>query len=76
MAGIIEVDETTIYNCEKGRTEPPAGNFPKIIEFLGYVPYDPQMSFGEKLFCWRRCLGMSQKEFARMVGVGPSTVLR
>jgi transcriptional regulator with XRE-family HTH domain len=39
VATMIEVTESTIWNWEHG-TEPELRHMPKIIEFLGYVPFE------------------------------------
>lgn len=39
VAKIIGVTESTVWNWEHG-TEPELRNMPKIIEFLGYVPFE------------------------------------
>jgi DNA-binding XRE family transcriptional regulator len=38
VALILGVDESSVTNWEKNRTKPMLHLFPKIIEFLGYVP--------------------------------------
>jgi DNA-binding XRE family transcriptional regulator len=46
---------------------------PRIIEFLGYVPYDAQAkTLGEQIIAYRKLLGLTQKELARRLGVGPA----
>ena len=77
VAKIIGVSEATIYNWENRRTlEPPVSVYPKIFMFLGYVPYDSMMPFCERLVVWRKSLGLTQREFARQVGLDTGTILR
>jgi len=69
VSKIIGVSKTTIYNWENARTtKPPVSIYPKVYEFLGYCIYDPGMPLKEKLVCWRKGLGLSQRKFAKRVG--------
>lgn len=36
------ISEETIYNWESGRNQPDIKLIPKIIKFLGYVPFEPE----------------------------------
>ena len=47
---------------------------PHIIDFLGYAPYDPTWSFGQRLKAIRSALGLSQEQLARRAGLDESTV--
>ena len=50
---------------------------PKVIEFLGYVPFEKNPeTLGEKIVYNRRLKGMTQKELARQIGVDPTTLAR
>ena len=43
----------TICNWEINRTSPQLRFIPKIITFLGYVPYDTQSgTFGKRIVAW------------------------
>ncbi|MEX1138902.1 MAG: helix-turn-helix transcriptional regulator [Bacteroidota bacterium] len=77
VARLIAVDETTVYNWERGYTKPPLRHMPKILEFLGYdpSPNEPR-TIGEKLLKYRRDRGMTQKELARQIGIDPTTLSR
>jgi transcriptional regulator with XRE-family HTH domain len=73
----IGVDEATIYNWENNRLSPSLYSIPKIIKFLGYVPFNLQpKTLGGKLLTYRKVLGVSQKELAQKLGVDPSTLAR
>jgi transcriptional regulator with XRE-family HTH domain len=76
VAAQIGVNKDTIYNWEMNRTEPEVRFIPKIINFLGYTPYDPGWSFGEWLRAIRSTLGLSQEQLARSAGLDESTVLK
>jgi len=77
VAKILGVSQDTIYNWENNRTSPSLRSIPKIIEFLGYIPYDIQgLSPGEELRLLRKCLGLSQEKLAKGLGIDPSTLWR
>lgn len=65
----------TYRNWEKNRSNPSLHFIPKIIQFLGYTPYDASnLDFGKKIAAKRRLLGLSQKDLARLIGVDPCTI--
>ena len=77
VAQKLGINKTTVYNWENNRTSPSMNHIPKIIEFLGYVPYDtPPRTLGDKISTSRRLLGLTQKELARRLGIDPSTLGR
>jgi len=78
VAGIIGVVQETVWNWEKGATNPAVRCLPGIIEFLGYVPaeYTTPKTSGEKIVISRKLLGISQKTLARMLDVDPGTLAR
>jgi DNA-binding XRE family transcriptional regulator len=65
-----------VYLWETNRTSPTLPFLPRIIEFLGYSPYDPAWSPGERLTWIRRYLGLSQETMARRLRVDPGTLGR
>ena len=65
----------SIYSWENNLTKPAIRYIPKIIEFLGYVPFDTSnLSVGEKIVVYRRLLGLSQKKQAHRLGIDQSTL--
>jgi DNA-binding XRE family transcriptional regulator len=66
--------EFSFHNWETNRTEPEVRVIPQIIDFLGYVPYNPNWSFGERLKAVRSALGLSQDQFAKLAGLDESTI--
>ena len=70
----IGVTEDTISSWERGAHEPALGYMPKVIEFLGYVPFETCKTLGERICLYRMSLGLSQVEFARKLGVTHSTI--
>jgi transcriptional regulator with XRE-family HTH domain len=76
MAQKLGVCEPSIYNWENNQVAIPAIKYiPKIIEFLGYVPFDTAtLSIGEEIVIYRRLLGLSQKKLAHKLGIDPCTL--
>ena len=75
VANIIGTTESTIWNWENNYVSPSLSYIPKIIEFLGYIPYDiSNKTLGDKLLIHRKLLGFSQRKFALLIGIDPSTL--
>jgi transcriptional regulator with XRE-family HTH domain len=66
----------SVYLWEANRVAPTLPFLPKIIEFLGYCPFDPAWSSGERLTWIRRYFGLSQEAMARRLRVDPGTLAR
>jgi transcriptional regulator with XRE-family HTH domain len=74
---IIGADESTVYNWEKGYTVPALWFYPKIIDFLGYIPFEVKpKTLGERLIFYRKVQGISRKKLAKQLGVDPATLAR
>jgi site-specific DNA recombinase len=77
VAQKVGVDEATIYNWENNRSSPELHYIPKVIEFLGYVPFDGQpKTLGERIVLYRRLHGITQEVLAHSLGVDPTTLAR
>jgi len=77
VARRLDVNEATTYNWENSRTLPRVAFVPRIIAFLGYVPYRvPSQTLGERIVAFRRVRGLTQNELALRLGVDPSTLGR
>jgi len=70
----LEVSPETVTNWELGQTEPEIRYWPAILRFLGDDPLPEPMTLPEHLKAVRRCLGLSQRHLAGLLGVDPSTV--
>jgi transcriptional regulator with XRE-family HTH domain len=71
----FHVDDTTIYLWEKNRVRPSLAQIPKIIDFLGYDPFEKEpATLGDKIREYRRIHGLSQKKLAEQTGVDQSTL--
>ncbi len=67
VAARIGVTEATVWGWEHGR-EPELRSMPKIIEFLGYVPFEcPDDPLG-KLRYFKRVNGLSFKRLGVLMG--------
>lgn len=70
VAKIIGVTESTVWNWEHG-TEPELRYLPKIIEFLGYVPFEcPDDPVG-RLRYYKRVNGLSYEMLGELMGRDP-----
>ncbi len=77
VALILGVEEVTIWNWENNHSSPQLHYIPRIIKFLGYVPFDNQpKTLGERIVNYRRLSGITQKELANYLGVDPTTLAR
>jgi len=77
VAVTIGVDTTTVYNWEKGHSEPELRFIQRIIEFLGYEPDGPKpVTLGDRIKRYRYLKGITQKELARQIGIDPTTLSR
>lgn len=77
VAGLLGIDEATVYNWENNRSSPSLHLIPKVIEFLGYLPFSAEgRGLGERIVWMRRAFGIRQDELARKLGVDPSTLAR
>ena len=75
VANMIGVCEDSITLWENNRNEPSIIYYPKIIIFLGYVPFEIDVStLGGQIKLYRYLHGLSQEELARKLEVNESTV--
>jgi transcriptional regulator with XRE-family HTH domain len=77
VARIIGVDEASVHNWERDLRKPSIAIIPKILKFLGYVPFEITTgSLEEKIKTQRRILGLSQKALAKRLKIDPGTLAR
>ena len=75
VAKMIGVSTDTITYWENGRFVPKVMFTPQIIGFLGYNPFQIDTdTLGGKVKHYRYQKGLSQKRFAKLIGVDPSTI--
>ena len=76
VAKMIGCDEMTVVNWEKGHASPRIHHMPKVIEFLGINPLQKCDTLAQRIVSRRKALGITQKDFARELGIDPSTLAR
>jgi len=76
VAERLGTNSGTITNWELGHTRPEIRFLPGIVRFLGYEPWAAGASVGESLLTFRQEQGLSQAEFARLLGIDPATLSR
>ncbi|MFF5383385.1 helix-turn-helix domain-containing protein [Pedobacter suwonensis] len=75
VARICGVTEDCIANWEKNRSIPQIQFFPHIIRFLGYLPFEVDLTtLSGKLKAHRHIYGLSQKQLGKTLGVDGSTI--
>ena len=65
-----------VRNWENNWHGPDLQSLPKIIEFLGYCPYEPSLPMFQRLVIWRSYNGLSQETMAKLIDIDPSTLSR
>jgi DNA-binding XRE family transcriptional regulator len=71
----LEVDPMSISYWETNWYSPSLRVIPKIVKFLGYLPYDiSSMNLAERIVTMRRCIGLSREELAERLGVDESSL--
>jgi transcriptional regulator with XRE-family HTH domain len=77
VAQLLEVNETSVYDWEKHRTDPMVHLIPRITHFLGCTPpLFIEQTTGQKIVTYRHVRGMSQRSLALKLKVDPGTLGR
>jgi len=77
VAEIVGCDKITVVNWEKGHTAfPQINHMAGVVRFLGFNPLPEGYTMAQRLVNRRKAQGLTQKEFARQVGVDPSTLAK
>jgi transcriptional regulator with XRE-family HTH domain len=75
VAFMLKCDKTSVHNWEHSLYSPSLQYYHRIIEFLGYAPYDAtKMTLGQKIRAKRWFMGISQEKLAKRLRVDPSTL--
>ncbi len=75
LAKRIGVEETTISNWENNRSKPKIYLLPKIIQFLGYTPFElTNETIGDKIIAYQKEHGLSQRKLAKLLSVDQTTI--
>ena len=75
VSRIIGVTRAMISAWETNPVEPAVKHIPKIIEFLGYVPFERGKTLGQRITIYRKTLGLSHYQLAKKLGVAPCTIM-
>ena len=76
VAERLGLDECTVGNWEKDRTYPAVRYLPRLIEYLGYDPFPPPQSLGERLWAKRWASELSRKRLVALIGIDDGTIQR
>jgi DNA-binding XRE family transcriptional regulator len=67
--------EDTIVLWENNRVQPTVKYYPRIVQFLEYIPIHFETdTLGEKITKYRSSKGLNQAELAKKLGVDKSTI--
>lgn len=73
LARILKVTDSTVWNWENNRSNPPVHQCKQVIAFLGYDPFPEPDTFAERLIAFRRVKGLRVKDAARLANVDPAS---
>lgn len=74
-AEMIGVSEGTLMTWETHKYVPQIAHLPKIIKFLGYVPFDSGcQTLQDRIKYYRKLLGLTQEQLAKLAGTGKGTI--
>jgi DNA-binding XRE family transcriptional regulator len=76
IASEFGVNTWTYLLWEKDRSKPLPRYFPGIFAFLGYDPFPPPQTLGERLERKRLQMGLSYEEAAKIIDVDEGTFIR
>ncbi len=74
VAARIGVSEASVYNWERG-AEPELVHIPKIIKFLGYVPFEQPSDVLGQLRYFKLINGMSFERLGAITGRDPEQLV-
>ncbi|TCC95041.1 helix-turn-helix domain-containing protein [Pedobacter hiemivivus] len=75
VAKMFSVSEDCITYWENNRSKPQINHYPRIIQFLGYFPFELDTStIKGQIKAYRYVNGLSQKRFAMLMNADPVTV--
>ena len=76
-AKIIGTNATSLMTWERNQRTPSISFIPKIIEFLGYIPFDKEFDdIGNKIAFFRKISGMNFKKLGKLLNIDPGTLSR
>jgi DNA-binding transcriptional regulator YiaG len=76
LAVVLNTCEDTVTGWESQRSKPVISWYPKIIQFLGYYPYDhPADTAAGLIERCRHVLGLSYEKLGKLIGVHGSVIV-
>lgn len=76
VAIILNVSEDCVTYWENNRSKPQIKYYPQIIKFLGYCPFELDLTtFEGRIKAYRYLNGLSRKHFGKLIEVDPQTVV-
>jgi len=75
VANLIGVSEDSVTYWEKKRSKPRICYYPKIIQFLGYFPFEIDTSkISGKILYYRYVKGITQRDLAKLIDLDITTI--
>jgi DNA-binding transcriptional regulator YiaG len=75
VARLLKVSEDCVCYWENGRNNPRLYQYPVIIAFLGYYPFDHETAtLGGKIKRYKHEHGLSNEKLAKVLGVDEGTI--
>jgi DNA-binding transcriptional regulator YiaG len=75
VARQLGVSEDCVCYWEQNRNQPRLYQYPAIIKFLGYYPFDHETeTFGGKIKRYKHEHGLSNEKLAKLLGVDETTI--
>lgn len=75
VSRMLNTCEDSVTGWENGRSVPQIRFYPRIIDFLGYNPFEAsENGIGASIKAYRLTHGLSQKKLGKMLSVDGSTV--
>lgn len=75
IAAKLQTTVCTYRGWERNQRNPSHRYIPRIVQFLGYIPFDTEFeNLGQKIHAYRQFTGLRQKDLACLLGVDPSTI--
>jgi transcriptional regulator with XRE-family HTH domain len=77
VAELLGLSVDGIASWEKNRTQPAISQIPKVVDFLGYQPFElDDSTFAGRLKAYRLLYGLSHKKVGALLGTDPSNIGR
>ncbi|MEO1438246.1 MAG: helix-turn-helix transcriptional regulator [Bacteroidota bacterium] len=77
VANLLKVHPQTITNWELNHSQPSIEHLPRIIDFIGYDPFEIQGDSIQALILnYQRRVGVGLPTLARRIGIDPGTLIR